>query len=116
VRFVADENLNGAITRGIIRLTSSLDLVRVQDVGLSGVSDPQLLAWAAHEGRIVLSHDVTTLRKFAENRVRSNLVMPGLIVIGEHLPVRSVIDDLMLIVECSLDREWDNQIVFLPLR
>ncbi len=30
-----------------------LDLVRVQDVGLSGVDDPAVLAWAAENNRIV---------------------------------------------------------------
>lgn len=63
VRFVADENFNGAIVRGLLRLRPELDLVRVQDLGLKGIKDPDLLAWAATAQRVILTHDVTTLRE-----------------------------------------------------
>ena len=57
IRFLADENFNNQIVRGILSQNSHIDIVRVQDVGLSGVDDPKVLAWAAQEGRIVLTHD-----------------------------------------------------------
>ena len=38
-----------------------LDVVRVQDIGLSAASDPDVLAWAAIEDRILLTHDRDTL-------------------------------------------------------
>ncbi len=57
VRFLADENFNNAILRGLLRRKPDIDIVRVQDVGLSGASDPEILAWAAREDRLVLTHD-----------------------------------------------------------
>ena len=116
LRFVADENLNGAIVRGLLRQRPALDLVRVQDLGLSGINDPDLLAWAAREQRVVLTQDVTTLRQFAEDRVSAGLPMPGVFEVGEHLSIRQAIDDLLLIAECSHDGEWEGQVRFLPLR
>ena len=115
-RFVADENFNGAIFRGVLRLQPAVDMVRVQDLGLSRISDPDLLAWAARERRVVLSHDVSTLRKFAEDRVRAGLPMPGVFEVGEHLSIREVTADLLLIAECSKEGEWEGQVRFLPLR
>ena len=85
LRFVADENFNGAIVRGLRRRRPALDLVRLQDVGLSGINDPDLLAWAAREQRVILTHDVATLREYAENRVRAGLPMPGVFEVSEHL-------------------------------
>jgi hypothetical protein len=116
LRFVADENFNGAIVRGLLRQRPALDLVRVQDLGLSGINDSDLLIWAAREQRVVLTHDVTTWRRFAEDRVATGLPMPGVFEIGEHLSVRQAIDDLVLIAECSHDGEWEGQVRFLPLR
>ena len=55
IRFLADENFNNQIVRGILRQNSDVDIVRIQDVELSGVDDPTVLAWAAQEGRIVLT-------------------------------------------------------------
>lgn len=60
LRFLGDENLKGDIQRGLLRRQPELDLVRVQDVGLSGSDDPTVLAWAAEQGRIVLTHDRAT--------------------------------------------------------
>lgn len=39
LRLAADENFNGAIVRGLQRRLPDLDIVRVQDVGLSSVED-----------------------------------------------------------------------------
>ena len=116
IRFVADENFNGAIVRGLLRQRSAVDLVRVQDAALSGINDPDLLAWAAREQRVVLTHDVTTLRQFAEDRVHSGLRMPGVFEVGEHRSIRQAIEDLLLIAECSHEGEWEGQVRFLPLR
>lgn len=49
LRLLADENFNGSIIRGLLRRKPKLDVVRVQDVGLSGADDCTVLAWAAHE-------------------------------------------------------------------
>jgi predicted nuclease of predicted toxin-antitoxin system len=50
---VSDENFNNNIVRGLLRRKPDLDIVRVQDVGLSGAEDPNILEWAANQGRIV---------------------------------------------------------------
>ena len=64
LRLDADENFNNAILRGVLRRVPEMDIVRIQDVGLTGADDPEVLSWAASEHRIVLSHDVTTLSMF----------------------------------------------------
>jgi len=50
VRFLADENFNNQIVRGVLRQSSGVNIVRAQDVGLSGVDDPTVLEWSAQEG------------------------------------------------------------------
>jgi|GEM_PF-3281406 len=40
VQFLADENFNNQIVRGVLRQSPKVDIVHVQDVGLSGVDDP----------------------------------------------------------------------------
>ena len=43
LRLLADENFNGDIVRALLLQQPDLDIVRVQDVGLAGVSDPNNL-------------------------------------------------------------------------
>ncbi|MGG6239892.1 DUF5615 family PIN-like protein [Nodosilinea sp. AN01ver1] len=116
VRFLSDENFNNQIVRGILRQNSRVDILRVQDVGLSGVEDPDVLAWAAQENRIVLTHDVATMITFAYQRIQAGLAMPGLFEVSRRVPVGLAIEEILLIAECSLEGEWAGQVRFLPLR
>jgi predicted nuclease of predicted toxin-antitoxin system len=61
LRLLSDENFNGDILRGLYRRCAGLDNVRVQDVGLRSTPDPDILAWAAREDRILLTHDRDTI-------------------------------------------------------
>ena len=65
LKFVADENFNNDILRGLLRKMSKLDIVRVQDTEFSRATDPEVLEWAAQEHRVLLTHDVKTITKYA---------------------------------------------------
>jgi hypothetical protein len=113
---VADENFNNDIVRGIRRRNPAVDIVRVQDVGLSAVDDPTILDWAAQTGRVLLTHDVTTMTRYAYDRVRQGKPMPGVFEVGRHLPMGGLIEEIVLLAECSLDNEWEGQVRYLPLQ
>ncbi len=68
VRLLADENINHDLVRGVLRRRPGLNLVHVQAVGLSETDDPEILAWAAREKRVLLTHDVNTMTRFAVYR------------------------------------------------
>ena len=116
LRFVADENFNNNIVRGLLRRNSSLDIVRVQDVGLRGADDPTVLAWAAGQQRILLTHDVATITHYAYARVRAGQSMPGVFEVSRTVPLGVAIEDLLLLAEYSFEDEWEGQIQYLPLR
>ncbi|MDJ1179971.1 DUF5615 family PIN-like protein [Roseofilum sp. BLCC_M91] len=116
IKFLADENFNNQIVRGVLQQNPDIDLVRVQDVGLKGASDPDVLLWAAQEKRIVLTHDVATMITFAYERIQAGLPMPGLFEVKRRVPIGLVIEEIILIAECSLDGEWEGQVRFLPLK
>ena len=50
LRLAIDENFNNDVVRGLLRRRAELDLVRIQDAGLSGADDPMVLEWAARKG------------------------------------------------------------------
>jgi hypothetical protein len=115
LRLGTDENFNNDIIRGLIRRKPDVDIVRVQDVGLSGADDPTILEWAAREGRVLVTHDVSTMSKHAYERVATAQRMAGVFEVSTSLSLARAIDDLLLIVECSLEGEWEGQVRYLPL-
>ena len=116
LRLLADEDFHSAITRGLLRMRSDLDLVRIQDVGLARAEDPEILAWAATEGRLVLTHDAETLIGFIYERVAAGLRMPGIVEMRQELAIGAAIEDILLLAEGSRDGEWKGQVLYLPLR
>ena len=116
VHFAADENFNRRIVVGLLRRAERIDLVRVQDGGLTAADDPTVLQWAADENRVLLTHDVATMPDFAYQRINAGLPMPGLLVVGATLAIAEAIDELALFTEASETEEWADQVVHLPLR
>jgi len=116
LRLVADENLHGDIVPGVLRRIPGAGFVRVQDIaGLSGSPDVELLAGAAREGRALVTHDVTTMTAHARGRMHRGEPMSGVFQIPRRVPLAVAIEDLVLLIECSHDGEWDGQVRYLPL-
>ncbi len=86
-------------------------------MGLRTKEDPEILEWAAREGRIVISRDKSTMPDFAAERIRHGKMMPGLLVLPRDWRryIRQIIEDLLLIEECSSREGCENQVLYLPL-
>jgi predicted nuclease of predicted toxin-antitoxin system len=68
--FLSDEDFNNRIVRGLSRRFPSLDLVRVQDVGLAGKHDTRVLEWTANEERLVLRSCLKTHKGFNRRNIK----------------------------------------------
>ena len=115
-RFLADENFNNDLLRALLRRLPDLAVVRVQDTAIAGADDPALLAWAAGEGRIVLTHDARTIPRFAYERVGAGLPLPGVVIVAAGAGLGEALDDLLTMIAASRDDEWPDQVRFVPLR
>ncbi len=115
MKLLADENFDNTIIRGLLRRQPDIDIVRVQDVGLSGKNDPTVLEWSAQDDRILLTHDVATITRYAYERIAEGKPMPGVIEVTSDAPIGRVIEDIILLLSCSLDGELEGQILYLPL-
>lgn len=115
IRFLTDENFNGKIVRGLRARYPDADIIRVQDIEISGEEDTIVLEWAARQGYILLTHDLDTMTGYANERIARGLPMAGVIFVRDTLPVAKVIDDLLAILGASEGSEWVNRTDFLPL-
>jgi hypothetical protein len=111
-----DENFDNRILRGLLHRKPELDIVRVQDVGLLGKGDADILEWAATEGRVLFTHDVKTMKQYAYDRIAAGLLMPGVFLVSKEVPISQAVEEILLIVECSIEDEWEGQVIFLPLK
>lgn len=115
LRLLLDENFNHHILRGLKLRVPDLDYVVAQAVGLKGLPDPQVLQWAAENGRILVTHDLKTIPRYAYQRVIAGEAMPGVIALSDALPIGDAIAELVTLIECSTPDDWLAQVVNLPL-
>jgi len=115
LRLATDEHIDRALIRGLLSRQPNLDIVRIQEAGLLGADDRDILAWAASEGRILISHDRNTIPGFAYDRVRAGEIMPGVCIVDDQLPLGKAIDELLILAACSKDEEWRDQVVYVPM-
>lgn len=115
LRLLIDNDFNQIILRGLLRRVSDLDAVTAYEVCLSEAPDPDLLAWAAAQKRVVVTHDRRTMPNHAADRMLRGERVAAIIVVPRRLPVIRVIDDLEIVVSCSVGDEWENVVKHLPL-
>ena len=114
VRYQADADLNQAIVTGVLRREPTIDFQTAFAAGLEGVKDLEVLAMAAQQKRILVSHDRKTMPSEFAEFITSNQ-SSGVIIVSRKLPIEVVIEELLLIWEASSAEEWVNRIAKLPL-
>jgi predicted nuclease of predicted toxin-antitoxin system len=115
LRFLCDENFNGHLLRALLQRMPTLEVVRVQDVGLQGQDDPVVLAWAAANGRMLLTHDNSTMTDHVRVRLESGATVPGVFIVDLRATFAEVIESVMILNECSEQVEWQGRVEHLPL-
>ncbi|MDP2935848.1 MAG: DUF5615 family PIN-like protein [Dehalococcoidia bacterium] len=114
IRFQADADLNQTILLATVRREPAVEFQTAEAAGLAHRQDKEVLAIAAREGRVLVTHDQKTMpRHFAE--FIATEPSTGLLVIPQHLPVAVAVEDLLLVWSATEAEEWINRISFLPL-
>jgi len=107
---LADECFDDDILNGLVRVYPEADIERVQDVGLMGSADDEILAWAATQGRIVLSHDAKTLKDTFYRRLAGGEPVSGVILFPKSMDTGIAVELLHLICTCSEQTEWTGRV------
>ena len=115
MKFLVDENFDNRIVRGLLHRQPDLDIIRVQDLEIASANDPTVLAWADQAGRILLTHDERTIPRYAYERLAAGKTIADVIIASDDLAIGTVIEEILLIVECCSATEWINQLQRLPL-
>ena len=115
LRILIDQDFDHDILRGLIRRLSELNFETAFNAGLSEVEDQELILWATTNRRILLTHDRKTMPGHFATLLEQNKTLTGVIIIPRRLPIAQAIDELEIIISCSMAEEWENVIKILPL-
>lgn len=114
VRFLADENFNKVVVKGLLRIQPAIDILTASDAGILGMPDPEVLVFAANESRVLVSHDVATMPTHFGNHIAQGMQSAGLILIPQELAINEAIEVLRIVWLASVQADWVDQIEFMP--
>ncbi|HEX8197125.1 MAG TPA: DUF5615 family PIN-like protein [Pyrinomonadaceae bacterium] len=113
VRYLADSNLNADIVNGVIRRAPEIDFLTANEANLTGIEDPEVLAIAAQEKRILITHDRKTMPQYFGEFIQ-NQESAGIFIVSQNADVAVIIENLILIWAASEAEEYINSIRTLP--
>ncbi len=86
----------------------------MNDAGLLHRSDPDVLAYAADHGRVLLTHDETTMPGHLSDFLATGRHSPGVIVVDQELATGRAIEAVLLVWEASGPEDWADQYFYAP--
>jgi predicted nuclease of predicted toxin-antitoxin system len=113
-KFLADANFDLVILVAAKRRELAFDYQTALEAGLIGQQDPGVLAIAAREGRVLLTHDVRTMPQHFASFIGEH-TSAGVLLVPQSLTRRHVVEDLLLIWTALEAEEWTDRIMSLPL-
>ncbi len=114
IRFQADADFNQIIVSAVVRNQQEIDFRTATAAGLAGLQDPEVLALAARDERILVTHDHRTMPRYFGDFIRTS-PSPGLLVVPQTLAIRDASDALILIWAVTKPEEWVNRVAYLPV-
>ncbi|WP_331001402.1 DUF5615 family PIN-like protein [Nostoc sp. WHI] len=98
---------------GTIRRQPNLDFQSAHTAELEGKKDSEVLAIAAQDGRVLVTHDRKTMPAEFGEFIMSK-TSSGVLIFSQNLSVSDAIEALILVWEASTAEEWVNQIMSIP--
>ena len=111
---LADASLHDAVVTGCLRREPAIDFLSAHEAKLEGISDPEVLAFATHQDRILVTSDLKTMPRHFGNFLEANGQCAGVFLVKQRTPLADVIEALVLVWSASDADEWKNRVVEIP--
>ena len=108
IRFLADEDFDGPVIAGVRRRYPYVQVQTIQELGMSGTTDPEILEWATEHDLVVLSRDVNSMTDFAKQRVEQGIPLYGLLLAHDRMARGTIINQ----IEAWSRRERDEAFAY----
>lgn len=114
IRFQADVNLNENIVTGVLRRVPEIDFQTAHQARLHGLTDSEVLTFAAREIRILVTQDQRTMPKHFGDFIQSRN-SPGVLILSQKSDIKHAIEALILIWTATESEEYVDSIRHLDL-
>lgn len=116
--FLLDEHVPLAIQERLVLIEPRIRVYTIgdDDVPSKGTSDADLLRWIEERGCMLVTNNRSTIPVHLRAHINLGRHIPGIVQLPKRMHIGTILADLLLIWEASLPGEFQDQIVYLPLR
>ena len=107
-RFQADADFSQRIVSAVRRREPAIDFQSANVPNLRALDDSEVLALAAQEGRVLVSHDLTTMPDHFAKFVETN-TSTGLLIIRQKVSIHRALEEIVRAWIETDAEEWINQ-------
>ena len=108
--YFLDENIGRSLPRALT--ASGVEHIRIQDSDMFGASDPDILAWTAANGMVIVSQDRNTLINYFWGYVQRSGDHPGLVLF--HDKYRNQVGRIAAYLQSLSSVDLSNNVWWFP--
>jgi hypothetical protein len=115
-RFLIDEDTDPVLASALRQAQPTIDIVRVGDPGAPprGTLDPDLLVAAEVLGRVLISHDRTTMPTALMNHFAAGRHTAGVILLRRGFPLAREVQKIEHQWSTTEADDWIDRTIYLP--
>lgn len=116
--YLLDEHIPPVYQTQLLYHEPSLTVLAIGDEGAParGTSDPELLHWCEQNNFSLITNNRKSMPQHLADHLAEGHHVPGIFTIDLNMPMRVVLEELILIAAASYEDEFLDQIVYVPLR
>jgi hypothetical protein len=117
IRYLLDENTPHVVRNRLLQRERNIEVLAVGDdtAPSIGAPDAELPRWIEENSYILVSRNRRTLPHHLREHVKAGHHVPGIFLLRRQYPFGQVIEDLLLIWESGDPKEYQDQLIYLPL-
>ena len=115
-RFLIDENISPEYRTQLLRHEPSLTVFAVGDEGAPPKStpDPEILVWCEQHQFSLITNNRKSMPQHLSDHLTTGNHVPGIFTINIEVPMKLIIEELLLIAGASDEDEYRDEIKYLP--
>ena len=116
-RYLIDENISPQYRTQLLYHEPSLTVLSVGDEGAPerGTKDPEILVWCEQYQFNLITNNRESMPQHLSDHLSAGHHVPGIFTISRKVPMRLIIEELLLIAGASDEEEYRDRITYIPL-
>lgn len=118
IRYLMDENVDPLFRAELLRREPKLIVWKIGDPGVPprGTLDPAILRWCEENSFVLVTNNRKSMLQHLRDHLSEGQHVPGIFELNPNMSIGETIEELLLIWSASDAGEYQDMLIYLPLK